>query len=60
MTADWCIPCFVQRAGAAGAKPTEIVPCEQKVDHASAGGARGLCFAKVSIMIMGAPQAWQV
>ena len=49
-----------QQAGAAGAQPAVSVHFEQGIAHDGIGGARGFCLSKVSIMIMGAPQAGQV
>ena len=41
-------------------KPAVNVLCGESIVHETGGGARGICFSKVSIMIMGAPQAGQV
>jgi hypothetical protein len=58
--AVWQISCCGQQAGAAGAQPAVNVAYGQSIVHENAGGALGICFAKVSIMIMGAPQAGQM
>jgi hypothetical protein len=58
--AVWQISCFGQQADAAGAQPAVNVTYGQSIVHDKAGGALGLCFAKVSIMIIGTPQSGQV